>query len=170
MLRRGCWAAAIVLLALAAVPVPASASESDLVVVGGASWANGRDSVGLDLEYRSGRSLLAMLEPWATLRPFAAGLVTTRSQLWAGAGLVLEVPVGPVRLTLGSGPGLYVRGDGQDLGNDLVFRSQVELAWRFDSGWRVAVSAMHLSNAGLGDHNPGSDVAALLVQIPIDGR
>jgi hypothetical protein len=146
---------------------PATAGEPDLLVMGGASWSNGQDALALDLAYRPAWSLLPWIEPWAELRPFAAALVTTRSQLWAGAGLTVEVTIGRLRLAVGSGPGLYAQGNGQDLGNDLVFRSQVELSWRFEGGWRVAVSAMHLSNAGLGDHNPGSDLIGASLQIPI---
>lgn len=170
MSRTGSGAAASALLVLLAVRGPASAGEPDLIGIGSAFWSKDRDALVLDVEYRPGWSLLEPLEPWASLRPFAAGLVTTRGQLWAGAGVVLEVPVGPVRLAVGSGPGLYVQGDGQDLGNDLVFRSHIELSWRYASGWRVGAAGMHFSNAGLGDRNPGSDVLAVLVQIPIGTR
>lgn len=52
-------------------------------------------------------------------------------------------------------PGLYMKGNGFDLGYPLVFRSGVELGFATQSGAQLSVSYDHRSNAGLGHNNPG---------------
>jgi hypothetical protein len=52
---------------------------------------------------------------------------------------------------------VYRQGDGRDLGYPLEFRSQLEIGHRFRGGPRIALAFSHLSNAGLGSHNPGQE-------------
>ena len=64
--------------------------------------------------------------------------------------------------------GLYEDGDGKDLGHAVEFRSSVELAYRFDDRSRLGMSFYHLSNAGLSDNNPGTEVLSLNYSIPFN--
>lgn len=57
-----------------------------------------------------------------------------------------------------------------DLGHDLEFRSGVELARRFDNDWRLGMALFHLSNGGIGDDNPGTEVLAMTLSIPVGKR
>lgn len=52
-------------------------------------------------------------------------------------------------------PGLYMKGNGFDLGYPVVFRSGVELGFVTDNGAQLSISYDHRSNAGLGHKNPG---------------
>ena len=70
-------------------------------------------------------------------------------------------------LTPSFAAGYYHEGNGRDLGHEVEFRSGVELAYRFDDRTRLGVLFYHLSNAGLGDHNPGTEVLSLSYSIPL---
>lgn len=49
--------------------------------------------------------------------------------------------------------------DGPDLNLDhgLQFRTAAALAYRVRDRWRIGFSFAHISNAGLGEHNPGTE-------------
>ena len=51
--------------------------------------------------------------------------------------------------------GYYYQEISKDLGYDLEFRSQLELSYQFESMNRIALSLNHISNASLGEENPG---------------
>ena len=64
-------------------------------------------------------------------------------------------------------PGLYTKGSkGHDLGHVIEFRSGAELAYRFDDRSRLGLEVYHLSNAHLGDKNPGEESIVLTYSIP----
>jgi len=71
-------------------------------------------------------------------------------------------------LTPSFGVGAYDEGDGKDLGDTIEFRSQVELAYRFDNRSRVGVAFSHISNAGIGDRNPGTEILNVYYAYPLD--
>ena len=60
-----------------------------------------------------------------------------------------------------------MKGNSKDLGYLLQFRSQIEFAWRIDGGTRLGLSLNHISNAGLGTQNPGSETIALSLIMPV---
>ncbi|MDP6622047.1 MAG: acyloxyacyl hydrolase, partial [Alphaproteobacteria bacterium] len=60
----------------------------------------------------------------------------------------------------------YHRGQGKDLGHWIEFRSQLELAYRFDDRSRLGVSLSHISNASLDDNNPGTESLMLNYAVP----
>jgi hypothetical protein len=60
-------------------------------------------------------------------------------------------------------PGLYMHGNGFDLGYPLVFRSGMEFGFRTENGTQVSLSYDHRSNAGLGHTNPGIESIQLRV-------
>jgi hypothetical protein len=64
-------------------------------------------------------------------------------------------------------PGLYTKGSkGHDLGHVIEFRSGAELAYRFDDRSRLGLEVYHLSNAHLGDKNPGEESIILTYSVP----
>ena len=73
-----------------------------------------------------------------------------------------------VVLTGSFAPGLWSEGSGKDLGHVVEFRSQVELGYQFENQSRLSVAFSHLSNAGLDDDNPGTEVLNLYYHIPLD--
>lgn len=59
--------------------------------------------------------------------------------------------------------------DGRDirLGNELEFRSGVKTFYQFDNKLRVGIELFHLSNAGVAERNPGTEVAFLSLSFPL---
>ena len=64
--------------------------------------------------------------------------------------------------------GYFEKGDGKDLGNDVEFRSGGEISYRFQDRSRVGIAIHHLSNAGLGDSNPGEESFMVNYSIPVN--
>jgi len=54
-------------------------------------------------------------------------------------------------------PGFYDHGEEKDLGLDLQFKSQIEFTIDLIHGYTLSYALSHISNADLGDINPGSD-------------
>jgi lipid A 3-O-deacylase len=63
--------------------------------------------------------------------------------------------------------GGYHQGDSKDLGHALEFRSGLELDYVMDDESRVGVTFNHISNASIGDKNPGSESLMLIYSHPI---
>ena len=62
--------------------------------------------------------------------------------------------------------GWYVDGDEIKLGHHVEFRSGGDITYKFKNDVRVGVGIFHLSNAMLGDRNPGSEQAIFKYQVP----
>ena len=121
------------------------------------------DATDFRLEYRYGTSfLLDNLKPWAGIE------VTSDSSVWVGGGLLYDWALGNQwHLVPSIGVGLYDRGSSAlDLGHVIEFRSQLELAYAFTNQHRLALAISHLSNAGLDNENPGTEVVTLYWQLP----
>ena len=54
-------------------------------------------------------------------------------------------------------PGLYGEGDGKDLGHILEFKSEVQISLDLPREAELGISYNHISNASLGDKNPGAN-------------
>ena len=67
----------------------------------------------------------------------------------------------------GAGVGAYSEGNGKDLGHAIEFRTQVEFARRLRNDARIAIALSHISNASLGDENPGAEILSLYYSIPV---
>jgi len=84
-----------------------------------------------------------------------------RREFWLESGWVAS---------LSFGAGRFREGEVLQLGGDLEFQSTIGLARRLRNGWRVGTSVQHLSNGGLFDENPGTEVALLLISMPVGSR
>ena len=139
-----------------AQPSPSPDSGEPALVSLGAGYYdfNRRKDTAADfrLEYRHGEKLW-LFKPWAGLELTADGAV------YGLAGLLVDVYFGRrLVVTPSFGAGLYHNGNGRDLGNEVEFRSQVELAWRFNDQSRLGIAISHISNAGIANRNPGAEV------------
>lgn len=100
-----------------------------------------------------------------TARPRAFGLTPALGAAYTSddtfllyAGLRREVGLGSRGiLTPGFAFSYWNRGDGEDLGHALEFRSSLELAYRVGTHDRVGLTVYHVSNAGLSETNPGAN-------------
>ena len=92
-----------------------------------------------------------------TLSPITGGFVTENAALYAYTGNEWNFDLGPINFTPSFAPGLYGEGDGKDLGHILEFKSEVQASWNLSESSELGMSYNHLSNASLGDKNPGAN-------------
>ena len=115
--------------------------------------------------------------PFATYRGFDFGLGGvgqwgSGGSYFLGAGLVITRDLNEHWFVeLSEMPGYYHAGDDDhDLGYDLNFRTQLALRYHIDSDWAVSAAVMHISNADLGDDNPGANFGMLRLHRSLGGR
>ena len=105
------------------------------------------------------------------LRPWVGIAYAESDTYYASAGLALTVPFeSGLEFTLGFAPSYYHQGNGKDLGYDLEFYSFAEIGWKFENDHAVKLRVGHLSNAGFGNKNPGTEVVQLGYSLPIFGK
>ena len=108
------------------------------------------------------------------LKPFAGIEVTTDSALYVLGGIYLEDNLGKLltgnqnkwNFTPSFGLGYYDDGDGKKLGNKLEFRTTLEMSYQLKNDDRIGISLGHISNANIGDKNPGVEIISLSYQKP----
>ena len=155
------------LLALAS-PIVTSAARADdepaflAFGVGGFDVNKRKDPAALaGIEYRSDWKF------WH-LKPIVGVMGTSDASGYIYAGIMLDIFWGRRIVTSFSfAPGAYLKGSGLDLGHVLEFRSQAEISYRFDNRSRLGLAINHLSNASIGDDNPGSEQLVLTYAMPI---
>ena len=90
--------------------------------------------------------------------PITGGFVTDNSAAYIYTGVEWNVDMGSgLMFTPSFAPGLYHEGNGKDLGHILEFKSEVQLSYISSDSTRLGVSYNHVSNASLGDKNPGAN-------------
>ncbi len=169
MTFRATWAAIGLILVFAAslgAPARAQADDPSYLTFGvGYYDVNSQDDDAADfrLEYRHGQKFW-LFKPWAGIE------VTSDGAFYAAAGVLIDFDHGErVVLTPSFGAGYYEEGSGKDLGYEIEFRSQIELSYRFDNRARLGMAFSHISNASLGDENPGVEILNVYYSLPFDG-
>ena len=89
--------------------------------------------------------------------PITGGFITENSAAYIYTGIEWNVEMGKLTFTPSFAPGLYHEGDGKDLGHVLEFKSEVQLSYAVSDKTSFGVSYNHVSNASLGDKNPGAN-------------
>ena len=90
--------------------------------------------------------------------PITGGFVTENSAAYIYTGIEWNVEMGKkILFTPSFAPGLYHEGDGKDLGHILEFKSEVQFSYEASDNTSFGVSYNHVSNASLGDKNPGAN-------------
>ena len=157
------FAATMLVQAIAAQP--ARAADPSFVSFGAGAFDFNRQKVQggeFRLELRAAKKF------W-NLKPFVALAGASSGHGFVGAGVLMDVFFGNrIVVTPSFAPHLYVGGD-TDLGLDypIQFRSQLEVAYRFDDRSRLGLAISHYSNASLGDSNPGTETALIYYSIPL---
>lgn len=101
-------------------------------------------------------------------QPLVGAMVTSERGLYGYAGFGTDFFFGKRWvLTPSVAIGAYSEGNGLDLGHTVEIRSAVTFAYRFDNRSRLGLRFYHMSNAGLGDENPGVEVLDLTYSIPL---
>ena len=91
------------------------------------------------------------------LSPITGFLITADSAGYIYTGVQAQYKLGILNITPSFTPGLYHEGDGKDLGHMLEFKSEVQLSFDLSKNTELGFSYNHLSNASLGDKNPGAN-------------
>ena len=90
--------------------------------------------------------------------PITGGFLTENSAAYIYTGIEWNMNMGEkLFFTPSFAPGLYHEGNGKDLGHVLEFKSEVQLSYATSDKSSFGVSYNHVSNASLGDKNPGAN-------------
>ena len=90
--------------------------------------------------------------------PITGGFITENSAAYIYTGVEWNYDMGdnmifPPSFT----PGLYSEGDGKDLGHVLEFKTEIQASYIISENSSLGMSYNHISNASLGDKNPGAN-------------
>ena len=128
-------------------------------------------------EYRSDNSLLDIgpkEDNFFFLKPFIGVEFTSDSASYFLTGIYFEDNLGELFegdknkffFTPSFGAGIYDDASGKKLGNDLQFRTSFEVSYELKNKNRIGISFSHISNANLGDKNPGVEILSFSYQVP----
>ena len=128
-------------------------------------------------EYRSDKTLFDIgpeEDNFFFLKPFFGFEYTNDSASYILTGIYIEDNLGELFegnnskyfFTPSFGAGIYNDGSGKKLGNDLQFRTSLELSYELKNKNRIGISFSHISNANLGDKNPGVEILSFSYHIP----
>ena len=91
------------------------------------------------------------------LSPITGAMITADNAGYIYTGVQAKYKLGSLNITPSFTPGLYHEGDGKDLGHLLEFKSEVQLSLDLSKSSKLGFSYNHISNASLGDKNPGAN-------------
>ena len=108
------------------------------------------------------------------LKPFAGIELTSDSAFYLISGIYLEDNIGDLvtgkdnkwNFTPSFGVGYYDDGNGKKLGNKIEFRTTLEFSYELVNKDRIGISFGHISNANIGNKNPGAEIISLSYQKP----
>ncbi len=107
------------------------------------------------------------------VKPFVGLEITSDSASYFLGGIYLEDNIGTLftgetsnlLFTPSFGVGVYDDGDGKELGNAIEFRTTIEFSYQLKNKNRLGISFGHISNANIGNKNPGAEIISLSYQI-----
>ncbi len=128
-------------------------------------------------EYRIDKSLIDIgpkEDNFFFLKPFLGFELTNDSATYFLTGVYFEDNLGELFegnkskffFTPSFGAGLYNDGSGKKLGNDLQFRTSLEVSYELKNKNRIGISFSHISNANLGNKNPGVEILSFSYHVP----
>tara|TARA_Y100001970_G_C14196469_1_gene838394 strand:+ start:98 stop:628 length:531 start_codon:yes stop_codon:yes gene_type:complete len=108
------------------------------------------------------------------LKPFYGIEITSDSATYIASGIYLEDNIGDLLkgeenkliFTPSLGIGYYDDGSGKKLGYNIQFRTTFEISYELKNNSRIGFSFGHISNANLGNKNPGVEIFSISYQIP----
>ncbi len=128
-------------------------------------------------EFRSEESLFDIgpkEDNFFFLKPFIGIEYTNDSASYFLTGIYFEDNLGELFegnkskffFTPSIGAGIYNDGSGKKLGNDIQFRTSVEVSYELKNKNRIGISLSHISNANLSDKNPGVEILSFSYHVP----
>ncbi len=103
------------------------------------------------------------------IHPYLHGSWTSHGGGYLGAGLLYTFRFAPHwHVSLSSGPGYYKHGNfWKNLGHKLEFFSAIEISRGVGRDRYLGLRFGHISNAGFGHYNPGSETLELVYSFPL---
>ena len=92
-----------------------------------------------------------------TLSPVTGAMITGDNASYLYTGIQAQYTIGKIDITPSFTPGLYNKGGGKDLGHIVQFKSEVQVSLDLFKNSQLGMSYNHISNASLGDKNPGAN-------------
>ena len=92
-----------------------------------------------------------------TISPVTGFMFTADNASYVYTGVQAQYSIGKVNIVPSFTPGLYGEGSGKDLGHIIEFKSELQLSFDLFSNSELGFSYNHISNASLGDKNPGAN-------------
>ena len=90
--------------------------------------------------------------------PITGGFITANSAIYVYTGVEWNYTLSDkLKFTPSFAPGIYHEGDGKDLGHILEFKTEIQFSYKYSENTNFGVSYNHISNASLGDKNPGAN-------------
>ena len=94
---------------------------------------------------------------FGNLSPITGAMITADNATYFYTGVQAHYKIGALNFTPSFTPGYYNEGDGKDLGHALEFKSELQLSLELPKDSQLGFSYNHLSNASLGEKNPGAN-------------
>ena len=91
------------------------------------------------------------------LSPITGALITADNAGYFYTGVEGQYKIGSINFNPSFTPGLYHEGDGKDLGHVIEFKSELQFSLNLSGNSQLGFSYNHISNASLGDKNPGAN-------------
>lgn len=164
--RRAAVAAVLLGLCLSLMaPRAARAGDPSYLAVGAGVY-----DVLHDFKAAQGRLEFRFSDRFIFIKPMVGVLFTSKGTVMGYGGFRIDLYLGPhFVVTPNAAVGAFYRGNGKQLGSTIEFKTGGEFAWRFDDHSRLGIAFDHISNAGIGKHNPGTESLMLFWSFPIGG-
>ncbi len=108
---------------------------------------------------------------YGAFQPTMGASLTSNNDFWFGAGgkwTTERIIDSPIYIELSVMPGIYIRGDGPNLGFPTQFRGALGAGVNFQNGSRLSVFFDHRSNANATETNPGIETLGIRYSIELD--
>jgi lipid A 3-O-deacylase len=120
------------------------------------------------MEYKFHLKCLKSSNHYLEYRPLVGLMTTAKGTFYGYIGINFDLLfMNHLLFAPGFAAGYFTPGKGKNLGYPLEFRSGVELGWQFSDWHRLGIHFYHLSNASLGNRNPGEESLVLFYDIPL---
>ena len=92
-----------------------------------------------------------------TISPVTGFMITENNAAYGYTGVQAFYNLGQLNFTPSFTPGIYSQGDGKDLGHTIEFKTELQFSLDVFSNSELGFSYNHISNASLGEKNPGAN-------------
>ena len=91
------------------------------------------------------------------MSPITGAFITANNAFYLYTGVQAEYKIGSFIINPSFAPGYYGEGNGKDLGYPLEFKTELQVSFDLSEASHLGMSYNHISNASLGDKNPGAN-------------